>query len=65
MSHNPSIAKFKYDFENLDGIVDAHNNRFKDDKLREHKAFSIPFSHILSTTSRSVRLCRRSRIAWW
>lgn len=39
MSHNPSIAKFKYDFENLDGIVDAHNNRFKDDKLREHKAF--------------------------
>lgn len=39
MSHNPSIAKFKDDFENLHSIVDAHNNRFKDDKLREHKAF--------------------------
>lgn len=39
MSHNSSIAKFKDDFENLHSIVDAHNNRFKDDKLREHKAF--------------------------
>ncbi len=39
MSYNPSIAKFKDDFENLHSIVDAHNNRFKDDKLREHKAF--------------------------
>lgn len=39
MSHNPSIAKFKDDFENLHSIVDAHNDRFKDDKLREHKAF--------------------------
>lgn len=39
MSHNPSIAKFKDDFENLHSIVDTHNNRFKDDKLREHKAF--------------------------
>lgn len=39
MSHNPSIAKFKDDFENLHSIVDAHNNCFKDDKLREHKAF--------------------------
>ena len=39
MSHNPSISKFKDDFENLHSIVDAHNNRFKDDKLREHKAF--------------------------
>lgn len=65
MSHNPSIAKFKDDFENLHSIVDAHNDRFKDDKLREHKAFSTPFLHILSTTSRGVRLCRRNRIAWW
>ena len=39
MSHNPSIAKFKDDFENLHSIVDAHKDRFKDDKLREHKAF--------------------------
>lgn len=39
MSHNPSIAKFKDDFENLHSIVDAHNDRFKDDKLWEHKAF--------------------------
>lgn len=39
MSHNPSIAKFKDDFENIHCIVDAHNNRFKDDKLREHKDF--------------------------
>jgi len=39
MSHNPSIEKFKDDFENLHSIVDAHNNRFKDDKLWEHKAF--------------------------
>ena len=39
MSHNPSIAKFKDDFENLHSIVDAHNDRFKDDKLLEHKAF--------------------------
>lgn len=29
MSHNPSMAKFKDDFENLHSIVDAHNNRFK------------------------------------
>ena len=39
MSYNPSIAKFKDDFENLHSIVDAHNNRFRDDKLREHKTF--------------------------
>lgn len=65
MSHNPSIAKFKDDFENLHSIVDAHNDRFKDDKLREHKAFfDTVLAYPLDNQQRRS-IVSRSRTAWW
>lgn len=65
MSYNPSMQNSRMILRISTALWMLTTIALKTTNCGSIRLFSTPFLHILSTTSRGVRLCRRNRIAWW